>query len=67
MSTTPREAQCAGTNRSESENCYWARLSGTSGSSSDIIANSHGATVVTIDLSEHVFESRWCAPRIQVG
>lgn len=56
-----------GTYRSENEDCYWARLSGTSGSFNDIIANSNGATVVTIDSSDHAFESRRCSPWTQVG
>jgi len=53
-----------GTYRSENEDCYWARLSGTSGSFNDIIANSNGATV---DSSDHAFESRRCSPWTQVG
>jgi len=56
-----------GTYRSDNDNCYWARLSGTSGTLDDIIANSNGATVVTIDGSDHAFESRYCAPWTQVG
>lgn len=56
-----------GTYRSDNEDCYWARLSGTSGSFNDIIANSNGATVVTIDSSDHAFESRRCSPWTQVG
>ena len=56
-----------GTYRSENGDCYWARLSGTGGSLDDIIANSNGATVVTIDPSDRAFESRRCAPWTQVG
>lgn len=56
-----------GTYRSDNEDCYWARLSGTSGSFGDIIANSNGATVVTISSSDHAFESRRCSPWTQVG
>lgn len=56
-----------GTYRSENGECYWARLSGTGGSLDDIIANSNGATVVTIDPSDRAFESRRCAPWTQVG
>lgn len=56
-----------GTYRSDNADCYWARLSGTSGSFDDIIANSNGATVVTIDPSDNAFESRQCAPWTQVG
>lgn len=56
-----------GTYRSDKADCYWARLSGTGGGFEDIIANSNGATVVTIDSSDNAFESRRCAPWTQVG
>lgn len=56
-----------GTYRSDGANCYWARLSGTSGTLDDIIANSNGPTVVTIDPSDVAFESRYCAPWTQVS
>lgn len=56
-----------GTYRSDGANCYWARLSGTNGTLDDIIANSNGPTVVTIDPSDVAFESRYCAPWTQVG
>jgi len=56
-----------GTFRSDNADCYWARLSGTSGSFDDIITNSIGATVVTISASDVAFESRSCAPWAQVG
>ncbi len=56
-----------GTYRSDGENCYWARLSGTNGTFDDIIANSNGPTVVTISSSDVAFESRYCAPWTQVG
>lgn len=56
-----------GTYRSVNADCYWARLSGTSGSFDDIITNSVGATVVTISSSDVAFESRSCAPWTQVG
>jgi hypothetical protein len=56
-----------GTFRSDNADCYWARLSGTSGSFDDIITNSIGATVVTISASDVAFESRSCAPWARVG
>lgn len=56
-----------GTYRSDNDNCYWARLSATNGTLDDILANSNGATVVTINPSDHAFESRYCAPWTQVG
>jgi len=56
-----------GTYKSDSGNCYFARLSGTSGTFDDIIANGNGATIVTIDSSDNAFESRYCAPWTQVG
>jgi len=46
--------------RSEAADCYWARLSGTSGDFEEIIANGNGATVVTIAESDYAFESRLC-------
>ena len=56
-----------GTYKSDSEDCYFARLSGTGGTLDDIIANGNGATIVTIDSSDNAFESRYCAPWTQVG
>lgn len=56
-----------GTYKSDSGNCYFARLSGTSGTFDDIIANGNGATIVTINSSDNAFESRYCAPWTQVG
>lgn len=56
-----------GTYKSDSPDCYFARLSGTSGTFDDIIANGNGATIVTIDPSDNAFESRDCAPWTQVG
>lgn len=56
-----------GTYNSDSEDCYFARLSGTGGTLDDIIANGNGATIVTIDSSDNAFESRYCAPWTQVG
>ena len=46
--------------RSQSADCYWARLSGTSGEFEDIIANGNGAAIVTIAESDYAFESRLC-------
>lgn len=46
--------------RSQAADCYWARLSGTSGEFEDIIANGNGAAVVTIAESDYAFESRLC-------
>ena len=44
-------------------NCYWARLSGTSGDFDDLIANDlpGGPTVVTIARSDVAFETTGCA------
>lgn len=56
-----------GTYKSDSGNCYFARLSGTGGTLDDIIANGNGATIVTIASSDNAFESRYCAPWTQVG
>jgi len=56
-----------GTYKSDSDDCYFARLSGTSNTLDDIIANGNGATIVTIDPSDNAFESRRCAPWTQVG
>lgn len=46
----------------DSGNCYWARMSGTSGSFSDIIANNNsaGQSVVTIAPTDKVFETSGC-------
>lgn len=46
----------------DSGNCYWARMSGTSGSFNDIIANNNsaGQSVVTIAPTDKVFESSGC-------
>jgi hypothetical protein len=46
--------------RTQAGDCYWARLSGTSGELDDIIANGNGAGIVTIAESDHAFESRSC-------
>lgn len=47
--------------------CYWARLSGTSGSFDDIIANGNpgGPTVVTIAESDVAFETSDCGEWIR--
>jgi hypothetical protein len=54
----------AGTYRSPASNdlCYWERLSGTSGTFSEIIANgsSEGPQVVTISPSDVAFKSQGC-------
>ncbi len=50
----------AGTYKSTSGDCYFARLSGTSNELDDIITNGNGATIVTIDPSDKAFESRYC-------
>ena len=55
---------------SEASGCYWERLSGTSGSFEDIIANEFspgGVVVVTIDASDLAFKSQDCAPWVAVG
>ena len=42
--------------------CYWARLSGLSGESTDILSNDNprGQTYVTIEASDYAFESQNC-------
>jgi hypothetical protein len=42
-------------------NCYWARLSGTSGEFNEIIANGNTApTTVTISASDNAFQTTGC-------
>ncbi|MDH6521816.1 cytoskeletal protein RodZ [Streptomyces sp. SAI-135] len=43
-------------------NCYWARLSGTSGELNEIIANANttGPTTVTISASDKAFQTTGC-------
>jgi hypothetical protein len=50
--------------RTPSSNCYWERLSGFSGATSDIIANDNtdAPSVVTIKKSDAGFSSSSCAP-----
>lgn len=45
-------------------NCYWARLKGSGGSLSDIIANNNtsGRSLVTIKKTDKFFETSGCAP-----
>lgn len=55
----------AGTYRAKpgpDDNCYWARLKGTSGELDDILANGNptGPTVVTIRSSDKAFETSSC-------
>jgi len=49
--------------------CYWARLSSTSGNSQDIIANgdTKGQTAVTIASTDKAFTTRGCKPWKKVG
>ncbi|MDK8469829.1 hypothetical protein [Corynebacterium accolens] len=52
-----------GTYKNEgSESCYWARLSGFSGDSAEILSNDNprGQTYVTIEASDVAFKSRNC-------
>src|SRR5699024_5285451 len=51
-----------GSYRSDSSDCYWARLSGTSGESNEIITNNivDGTSYVTIAASDVAFETRRC-------
>ena len=55
----------AGTYRTKGDpdGCYWARLSGTSGEFTDLIANGNptGPTTVTISATDVAFETRGCA------
>lgn len=46
----------------EDGNCYWARLSGVSGTLGEIVANENAAghAIVAIDNSDKAFESRRC-------
>ena len=61
----------AGTYRSTATttNCYWKRLRGFSGSSSDIIANyfGNGPTIVTISPTDVGFESSRCGGWEKIG
>lgn len=54
----------AGTYRNQAgyDSCYWERLSGTSGSFNEIIANGNlqGQTVVTILVGDNAFSSKRC-------
>ena len=45
-------------------NCYWARLKGSGGSFSDIIANNNtsGRSLVTIKKTDKFFETSGCEP-----
>lgn len=59
-----------GTYSASKSGCYWERLSGTSGSFSDIITNEYspsGTTIVTLDPSDFAFKSQGCAPWTAVG
>lgn len=52
-----------GTYKNEgTESCYWARLSGFSGDSAEILSNDNprGQTYVTIEASDTAFESQNC-------
>ena len=51
-----------GTYRSNGSDCYWARLSGTSGESNEIITNNvvEGTAYVTIATSDVAFETSRC-------
>lgn len=52
-----------GTYKNEgTESCYWARLSGFSGDSTEILSNDNprGQTYVTIEASDAAFESQNC-------
>ena len=55
----------AGTYRTKGDpdGCYWARLSGTSGELTDLIANGNptGTTTVTISATDVAFETSGCA------
>jgi hypothetical protein len=51
-----------------SGDCYWARLSGTSGDLDDILANHNGGnSVVTIRKSDKAFETNNCGEWKRVG
>jgi hypothetical protein len=54
-----------------SRNCYWARLSGTSGSFDELIANentpSGGQAVVTIAASDKAFKTSGCGSWQKIG
>lgn len=50
----------AGTWRSDGGDCYWARLSGFSGTFGDIIANDFGGNIVTISASDAGFTTSGC-------
>ncbi|MGS0686306.1 hypothetical protein ACVBEQ_14360 [Nakamurella sp. GG22] len=50
----------AGSYRNTSPDCYWARLSGTSGTLAEIIANGIGPGVVSIAPDDYAFTSNRC-------
>ena len=54
---------------SGSDSCYWSRLSGTSGSFDELIANDlpSGPTVVTILPSDAAFSSERCGTWTKIG
>jgi len=56
-------------NNDSSSGCYWARLSGFSGTFSDIIANGFAASIqiVTISPSDAGFESHGCGSWAKIG
>ncbi|MGC5616610.1 hypothetical protein [Georgenia sp. Z1491] len=66
-----RNGVAPGTYRSTSTDgsCYWARLSGFSGSDSDIIVNGLGVArpIVRIESADVGFESDWCGTWVPVG
>lgn len=55
----------------DSANCYWARLKGTSGTLDDILANGNGdpgqRVTVTIRASDKAFETTGCGDWIKIG
>lgn len=50
-------------------NCYWARLSGTSGELADVVANGNatGPVTVTIRKTDRAFQSQGCLPWRKTG
>ncbi|HEX7442938.1 MAG TPA: hypothetical protein VF320_03565 [Acidimicrobiales bacterium] len=54
---------------SDTNGCYWERLSGLSGSMSDTIANDliNGPTTVTIYPTDKAFKTSGCLPWTRVG
>lgn len=65
----PGRYRTAGASARAVPNCYWARLSGTSGTSADVIANGNGTgpVTITIAVSDVAFRTSGCAGWTKTG